>query len=203
MLGKATRKHYHVVEICEADSGDESSQHDGHETLIRRRGITKPEWHFHHFKESDVGDEWFSRRRIVRRELDRRPLPSRAMRRPWSRRRRQCLIEPRQREAIEFRRFVDATIIDAHVPGSVFLLNHNDWRRQWGCRRARDVRVHQFLDFTFDGDSLVSVVNTTRGLPQRTRVDGVNFMEYNVSSTDVGIAFSEDVELVFNESAQF
>ena len=97
----------------------------------------------------------------------------------------ECLIEPRQRKTIELRRFVDATIVDAHAPGSVFLLNHNDWRRPLGCRQACDVRVHQLLDFTLDGNALVSVGNATRRLAKRQRVAGVDSMKYNISSADV------------------
>ena len=111
------------------------------------------------------------------------------------------LIEPKQRNTIELRRFVDATIIDAHASGSVFRFNHYDERRPWGCRRARDVRVYQLRDFTLDGDALVSVGYATRKMTERTRVAGVDFMKYNVSSVDVVIAFSEDVKLLFDEGA--
>ena len=115
----------------------------------------------------------------------------------------ECLIKPRQKETIKLRRFVDATIVDGHPPGSVFYLNHYDGRCPWRCRRARNVRVHQLLDFTLNGDALVSVGNATRRLAERTRVAGVDFMKHDVSSADVGITLSEDVELFFDEGAQF
>ena len=57
IVGVATRKHYYVVEKREADFGYEASQHDRDEMLIRRRGITKPEWNFYHFETFDVGNE--------------------------------------------------------------------------------------------------------------------------------------------------
>ena len=204
MLSEATRKHYNVVEIREADSGDESSQHDRHETLIRRRGITKPEWHFNHFEEFDVGDECsfldvgggdghlvIGHRQVERRE-DGGACEG-----------VECLIKPKQKKTIELRRFVDSTIVDAHTPGSIFLLNHYDRRRPWRCRRARDVRVHQLLDFTLNGDALISVGNATSRLAETARVAGVDLMKHDVNSADVGITFSEDVQLFFDEGAQF
>ena len=113
------------------------------------------------------------------------------------------LLKPRQRETIELRRFVDTTVVDAHAQGFVSFLNHYDGRRPWRCRRARYVGVHQLLNFSLEGDALVSLGNATRKLTKRTRVAGVNFMKYNVSSADVGITFSEDVKLFFDEVAQF
>ena len=201
-LSKTTREHYHVVEICEADSGDESSQHDRHEALIGRWGVTKPEWHFNHFVEADVSYEsssfdigWRDWHLVVgHRQVERREDcgASEGVK---------CLIEPRQCKTIELRRSVDATIVEAHAPGSVLLLDHHNRQRPWGCRRARNVRVHQLLDFTFDGEALVSVWDSACGLAKRMSVAGVEFMKHDVSCADVGIKFSKDVELFFDEGA--
>ena len=102
-----------------------------------------------------------------------------------------------QRDTIKLCRLVDATIVNAHAPGSVFCFKHNKWRRLWRYRRACDVRVRQLFDFTFDGDALVSVGNATRKLAKNAKVAVVDLIKYNVSSAYVGIAFSEDVELFF------
>ena len=130
MFSKARRENYHVVEIRESDSGDESSQYDRHETLIFRRGITKPEWHFNHFIKFDVCDkcclfdvgEGDGHLVIGHRQVERRDDGGAG-------KSVECLIKPRQKETIELCRFVDATIVDGHAPNSVFLLNHYDGRR--------------------------------------------------------------------------
>ena len=96
----------------------------------------------------------------------------------------ECLIEPRQRKTIELCRFVYATIFDAHAPNSVLFLNHYDGQCPRGCRRVCDVRVHQLLEFTLDGDALVFVKNAMRRLEERTRVAGVDLKKYNVSGSD-------------------
>ena len=150
-------------------------------------GITKPEWHFYHFVNSDVGDECclfdvrggdrhlvISHRQVERREDG---GASEGV---------ECLIEPRQRKTIEFRRFVDATIVDAHASGSVFPRNHYDGRRPLRCRRTRNVRR--------ESDAQVGEEDESR----RCR-----FHETRFRCADVGITFSEDVELFFDEGTQF
>ena len=113
------------------------------------------------------------------------------------------LIEPRQRKAVEPRRFVHAAVVDAHPPGAIFLLDHHDRRRPRRRGGTRDVSVHELLDLGLDGDALLTVGDATRRLSKRPRVAGVDLMVYDIGGADVGVAFSEDIEVLVNEGTEF
>ena len=122
MFVETPGKYDDVVEIREADAGDEASKDDRHQTLIGGRRITEAEGHFDHLEESDVRDEGglldVGRRDrhlvVSHREVERREHGGAGEG-------VECLIESRQRKTVELRRLVNAAVVDAHPPGTVLL----------------------------------------------------------------------------------
>ena len=100
------------------------------------------------------------------------------------------------------RRFVHAAVVDAHPPGAVFLLHHHDRRRPGRRGGTRDISVHKFLDLVLDGGALLTVGDATRRLSKRPRVARVDLVVYEIGGADVGVALSEDIEVLVNEGKQ-